>query len=121
MCASSRNLGIDGIRDMDYVITTRELARWIKEEHITFSEIENSMYDNLMGEASGEGIIFGNTGGVMEAAVRTAYSLITGNTPPVNLLNFENVRGMEGIKETSVTINEKILNIADGELIIIRR
>lgn len=75
MNAASRYLGIDGMRDMDYVITTRELAKWAREEAVDFISLEGSDYDDFMGEASGAGVIFGNTGGVMEAAVRTAYHL----------------------------------------------
>lgn len=112
MCDAGNQLGIEGMRDMDYVITTRELARWIKEEHINFGEVADSEYDKLMGEASGAGIIFGNTGGVMEAAVRTAYNLITKENPPKDLLNFKAVRGMDGIRETSITINGKELKVA---------
>ena len=62
---------------MDYVITTRELAKWAKEEGIDFSNLEDGKYDEFMGDASGAGVIFGNTGGVMEAALRTAYEFIT--------------------------------------------
>ena len=72
MNAASKYLGIDEMRDMDYVITTRELALWAKEKNIDFLGIQDSEYDKLMGEASGAGVIFGNTGGVMEAALRTA-------------------------------------------------
>ena len=72
MNAAGKMLGIPDMRDMDHVITTRELARWAKEEGIDFQSLEDSAYDRLMGEASGAGVIFGNTGGVMEAALRTA-------------------------------------------------
>jgi iron-only hydrogenase group A len=104
MNAASKYLGIDGMRDMDYVITTRELALWAKEENIDFSQLENSEYDSLMGQASGAGVIFGNTGGVMEAALRTAYKYITGENPPAEFYNLQPVRGMENIREAQVEI-----------------
>ena len=65
------------MRDMDFCITTRELAKWAKIKNIDFASLEDESYDSLMGQASGAGVIFGNTGGVMEAAVRTAYEYIT--------------------------------------------
>lgn len=68
----------ENMRDMDHVITTRELAMWAKEQKIDFQNLEDAGFDRLMGEGSGAGVIFGNTGGVMEAAVRTAYEYITG-------------------------------------------
>jgi len=104
MNAASKYLGIDGMRDMDYVITTRELALWAKEENIDFAQLENSQYDSLMGEASGAGVIFGNTGGVMEAALRTAYQYITGEPAPAEFYSLQPVRGMENVKEAEVEI-----------------
>jgi len=91
-----------GMRDMDHVITTRELAKWLKEEGIDFNALADSDYDKLMGAASGGGVIFGNTGGVMEAAARTAYFFVTGKNPPDVFLNLEPVRGMEGIRAATV-------------------
>lgn len=104
MNASASYLGEKDLRDMDYVITTRELAKWIRMKGILFQELEESAYDSLMGAASGAGIIFGNTGGVMEAAVRTAYYLITKEEPHQALFQLEPVRGMDGIKEASLEI-----------------
>lgn len=112
MCDAGKELGIPGMRDMDYVITTRELAEWAKSRGIDFAGLKPERYDSLMGEASGAGVIFGNTGGVMEAAVRTAYAVLTGEPVPENLLKLEAVRGMEGIREASLTINGIKLDIA---------
>lgn len=112
MNAAARYLGIEGMRDMDYVITTRELAQWAKEEQIDFAALEDSDYDRLMGEASGAGVIFGNTGGVMEAALRTAYEFITGQKAPEALYQLEPIRGMEEVKEAAVQIGDMTLNIA---------
>ncbi len=112
MNASGKYLGISELRDMDYVITTRELAKWAKEEKIDFSTLKEGKYDSLMGEASGAGVIFGNSGGVMEAALRTVYKYITGEVPPETFLNFEFVRGMENIKKASVKIKDIEIKVA---------
>lgn len=112
MNAAAQYLGMDDMRDMDYVITTRELAKWAKEEKIDFAALEDSSYDRLMGEASGAGVIFGNTGGVMEAALRTAYEYITGEKAPAVLYDLEPVRGMEDVKEAQVTIKGIEVNVA---------
>ena len=100
------------MRDMDFVLTTRELALWAKEEGIDLASLSDSAYDNLMGEASGAGVIFGNTGGVMEAALRTAYEYITGEKAPAQLYDLQPVRGYEGIREASVTIGDLDVNVA---------
>lgn len=112
MKAASEFLGVEDMRDMDYVITTRELALWAKEEEIDFVHLEDSDYDRLMGEASGAGVIFGNTGGVMEAALRTAYEFILHEKAPDLLYDLKPVRGLEGIKEASLTIGTLEVNIA---------
>ena len=104
--------GDPDMRDMDFVLTTRELALWAKEEGIDFASLPDSAYDNLMGEASGAGVIFGNTGGVMEAALRTAYEYITGEEAPAQLYDLQPVRGYEGIREATVTIGELDVNVA---------
>ena len=104
--------GDPDMRDMDFVLTTRELALWAKEEGIDFASLPDSAYDNLMGEASGAGVIFGNTGGVMEAALRTAYEYITGEKAPAQLYDLQPVRGYEGIREATVTIGELDVNVA---------
>ena len=112
MDAAAKYLGIDGMRDMDIVITTRELAKWAKAENIDFNSLKDSQYDSLMSEASGAGVIFGNTGGVMEAACRTAYEFITKESTPDVLLNLEPVRSYEGIREASLNIGGLDVNVA---------
>ena len=112
MNAAGKNLDIPEMRDMDQVITTRELAIWAKESGINLNSLEDSEYDNLMGEASGAGVIFGNTGGVMEAALRTAYFYITGKQPEGKLLDLQPVRGYEGLREASLEINGLTVNVA---------
>ena len=103
--------GLD-IKDMDFVLTTRELALWAKEQDIDFAGLQNSSYDDIMGQASGAGVIFGNTGGVMEAALRTAYEYITGEEAPQLLYQLEPVRGFEGIREASLKIKDMEVNVA---------
>lgn len=112
MCAAARYYGEEDMRDMDYVLTTRELAAWAKEEQIDFAGLEDGIYDRLMSEASGGGILFGNSGGVMEAALRTAYYMMTETAPPAELLHYEAVRGLEGIKESEVQIADLALRVA---------
>lgn len=101
----------DEFRDMDYVITTRELAKWMKEESLDIQSVGTSTYDQWMGDASGAGVIFGNTGGVMEAAARTAYYYVTGENPPEDYFSLEPVRGLDGIKEANVVIGEVPLKL----------
>ncbi len=92
------------MRDVDVVLTTRELARLIKMKGIDLNSLPEAKYDSLMGESTGAGLIFGATGGVMEAAIRSAYFLITKQEPPEALLNLTPVRGLPGIKEAAVDI-----------------
>ena len=103
-------LGRNGMADVDVVITTRELARMIKEAGIDFVNLPDEDFDSLMGESTGASVIFGATGGVMEAALRTAYELITGTT--LEDVNFTAVRGMEGIKEATVKIGDLDVKVA---------
>ena len=112
MNASARYLNLPGLRDMDHVITTRELADWAKKADIDFSTLKDSKFDKLMGEASGAGVIFGNTGGVMEAAVRTAYEFVTHEPAPKELYTLEPVRGMQEIREAAVEIGTLRLQLA---------
>lgn len=97
--------------DVDYVITTRELGAWMKSENIDINDLKEENYDSLMPRGSGAGIIFGNTGGVMEAALRTAYYMITGNQPPVDLLTYAPVRGLEEMKTAEVKINDLTIKV----------
>jgi NADP-reducing hydrogenase subunit HndD len=93
-----------GYKDIDYVLTTRELAVMIKQAGIDFKNLESSHYDSIMGDSTGAGVIFGATGGVMEAALRTAYEIVTGKEVPFTNLNITPVRGMDGVKEATVKI-----------------
>ena len=99
----------DGMYDVDSVITTRELARMIKQANINFTSLEDSIFDSPMGEATGAGAIFGTTGGVMEAALRTAQDTLT--KQDLKEINFEAVRGGEGIKKATVNIAGKEIKV----------
>ena len=100
----------DELDNVDAVITTRELARMIKQGGIEFTELEDSEFDSPMGEATGAGAIFGTTGGVMEAALRTAYESLTGKE--LEKLDFEQVRGEEGIKRATIKIGDIDVKVA---------
>ncbi len=97
-----------GYRDVDYVLTTRELAIMIKQAGIDFKKLDDMHFDRLMGESTGAGVIFGATGGVMEAALRTAYELVTGREVPFENLDINPVRGMEGIREAKIKIENPL-------------
>lgn len=106
---SRKEMEVDGLRDVDYVITTRELSRMIRQANIDFVGLEDSNFDDPMGEASGAGAIFGTTGGVMEAALRTAADTLEGRE--LVHLNYEQVRGKKGIKEACLNIAEKEIKV----------
>jgi NADH-quinone oxidoreductase subunit G/[NiFe] hydrogenase diaphorase moiety small subunit len=93
-----------GFKDVDYGLTTRELAQMIKEAGLNLPTLKPSDFDSPFGEASGAGLIFGATGGVMEAALRTAYELVTGREVPFANLDIMPCRGFEGVKEASVKL-----------------
>jgi len=97
-----------GAQDVDYVLTTRELGRMLHEAGISFDELESDEMDSLMGMSSGAADIFANTGGVMEAALRTAYELVTGRVLPVENLHVKPIAGLEGVKSTSLLIEDPV-------------
>lgn len=99
-----------GYRDVDVVLTTRELARMIKESRIEFNNLSDEEYDHPLGEATGAGVIFGATGGVTEAALRTVVEVLTGKE--CNTLEYESVRGIEGVKEVTLKIGDLELKAA---------
>ena len=100
--ASRDEFAPEGIRDVDIVISTRELATMIKEAGIQFNELEDSDFDHPLGESTGAGVIFGATGGVLEAALRTAASWLSDE--PLESVDFTAVRGLSGIREATVTV-----------------
>lgn len=104
-------LSVNGLKDVDAVLTTRELAKLIKRSGINFNRLPDEEFDqDLLGEYTGAGVIFGVTGGVMEAALRTAYHALTGKEH--EQVEFTAVRGFEGLKEASLDINGMTINVA---------
>jgi len=110
--AQRPELSSTGYPDVDVVLTTRELARMIREAAIDFNNLPERYFDDPMGEASGAGVIFGATGGVMEAALRTAAELITGKKVPDDSIEYNEVRGTKGVKEASIRIGDLTLKAA---------
>lgn len=102
--------GRDGYRDVDANLTTRELARMIRQAGLDFAHLPEEEFDDMLGESSGAGVIFGVTGGVMEAALRTVVDVLTGEDMP--RLEYADVRGLEGIKEATVSVNGTDINVA---------
>lgn len=96
--------------DVDLVLTTREFIRIIRAEHLNVASLEEMPFDEPIGEASGAGVIFGATGGVMEAALRTAFAVVEGENPPPDA--FKNIRGMKGWREAEFTIGDRTLKVA---------
>ncbi|KOA19989.1 NADP-reducing hydrogenase subunit HndC [Clostridium homopropionicum DSM 5847] len=96
--------------DVDIVITTRELAKMIKEAGISFNDLKDEEFDSILGESTGAAVIFGVTGGVMEAALRTAYEWITEEN--LDDVDFKVVRGLHGIKEATIKIKDKEIKAA---------
>jgi iron only hydrogenase large subunit-like protein len=93
-----------GYKDIDYVLTTRELAIMIIQAGIDLRSLPGDYFDSLMGKASGAGVLFGATGGVLEATLRTVYQRVTGRNVPYDNLVITEARGMDGIREMSLTI-----------------
>lgn len=102
--------GRDGYRDVDANLTTRELARMIRQAGLDFVHLPDEEFDDMLGESTGAGVIFGVTGGVMEAALRTVVDVLTGEDMP--RLEYADVRGLEGIKEATVSVNGTDINVA---------
>lgn len=102
--------GRDGYRDVDANLTTRELARMIRQAGLDFVHLPEEEFDDMLGESSGAGVIFGVTGGVMEAALRTVVDVLTGEDMP--RLEYADVRGLEGIKEATVNVNGTDIKVA---------
>jgi iron-only hydrogenase group A len=99
-----------GFKDVDHVLTTRELAKMIREAGIEFNALPDEGFDSPLGAGTGAAVIFGTTGGVMEAALRTAYEVLTGKE--LKKLDFEAVRGMEGIKQATVAVGDLPVKVA---------
>jgi len=100
----------NGLRNVDFVLTTRETAELIRKNHIDFLNLPDETFDDMMGVSSGAGALFGATGGVMEAALRTFYETVT--KKELKHIEFEQVRGTKGIKEATIDIDGLKVNIA---------
>jgi iron-only hydrogenase group A len=108
--AQRPEMGRNGYRDVDAVISVQEISRMIRSAGIDFANLPETPFDNPFGLGSGAGEIFGATGGVMEAALRTVYEIVTGKE--LANIDFESVRGFEGIKEASVMVGETEVRVA---------
>lgn len=108
--ASREEFSVDDNRDVDIVLSTRELAKLIKLKDINLADLPESDFDDPLGESTGAAVIFGSTGGVIEAAVRSAYELHTGK--PLPKLDFEELRGFEGIRIAEIDVDGLMLKIA---------
>lgn len=110
--ASRPEMNDSGYRDVDLVLTTREVGRLFRMAGIDFSRLAPSNFDSWMGAYTGAAVIFGATGGVMEAALRTVYEVVTGKT--LEDVNFTFARGMEGIKEAQIDLDGTVVKVAIG-------
>jgi ferredoxin hydrogenase len=100
------------MRDVDVALTTRELAYLLKESDIDFVSLSDVAYDSVMGTGSGAGMIFGNTGGVMESILRTAFQLLNNKKPPQDFYELKSVRGFKNIREATIDFGCRQLNVA---------
>ena len=101
-----------GYQDVDVTLTTREFARLIKQSGIAFDELPDEAADSLLGTYTGAGTIFGTTGGVMEAALRTAYYFVTGKNLPAEAIDVQPIRGLDGVKQASIDIEGTPVRVA---------
>lgn len=104
-----KELKNEGEKNVDLVITTRELADMIKEAGINFNKLKDEDFDQPLGESTGASVLFGTTGGVIEATLRTAYETLA--QKPLNNIDFKEVRGLDGLKEATVKINDREIKI----------
>ena len=100
------------MRDVDYVLTTREIAYLLNHNGINFLQMQDAPYSPLMGIGSGAGMIFGNTGGVMEAALRTTYRILNNKNPPPDFFNLTPIRGMNNVRRANIDLGVRTLNVA---------
>jgi len=98
--------------DIDFTLTCRELAYLINDNKINFPQTQDAPYNSLMGTGSGAGVLFGGTGGVTEAALRTAYRLLNGKNPPADFFNLQSIRGFSNIRQANVSLGKRMLNVA---------
>lgn len=111
-CTSKKMEAKEYTPNIDYVMTTSELGIFLKEEEINLALLEDSEYDNILGDSSGAGVIFGNSGGVTESAIRTLYRMLTGENLRKEELKFSDLRGFKGIKEATIKIQKYVIKVA---------
>lgn len=111
-CTAKKMEAKEYVANIDYVLTASELSLMLKEDDINLANLPQSNYDPLLGESSGGGVMFGNTGGVMESALRTLYKMFTGQKPKADFLELTELRGLDGIKTSTVDINGKKVRVA---------
>lgn len=108
--AARPEMEVDGLRDVDAVITTRELAKMIKQAGVNYDNLPNEDFDKILGVNSGAGVIFGATGGVMEAAIRTVADVLTGED--LEAIEYTSIRGIKRLKEATVNLGGTEVNVA---------
>lgn len=111
-CTSKKMEAKEYTPNIDYVMTTSELAIYLKEEEINLCSLDDSEYDSILGDSSGAGVIFGNTGGVTESAIRTLYRMLTNENLRKEDLIFNDLRGFKGVKEATIKINKYVIKVA---------
>lgn len=111
-CTSKKMEAKEYTPNIDYVMTTSELGIFLKEEEINLAFLEDSEYDNILGDSSGAGVIFGNSGGVTESTIRTLYRMLTGENLRKEELKFSDLRGFKGIKEATIKIQKYVIKVA---------
>ena len=103
----------DGVKDVDFVVTTRELVAMFHEAGINLANLDDAQYDSPLGESTGAAVIFGVTGGVLEAAIRSVHTMLTGKNLDGDAINFRAVRGLDGVKEAKIEVAPGIsVNVA---------
>ena len=111
-CTSKKMEAREYVGNIDYVMTASELSLLLKEEEINLSSLLEEEYDNVLGESTGAGVMFGNTGGVTEAAMRTLHKMMTGHKPKDDFMELKPLRGLDGIKATSIDMDGKKIKVA---------
>ncbi len=110
--AAGRYWKNEKIRDLDFALTTRELASWLMQTNVDPATLDDEPFDSTLGNGSGAGKIFGATGGVAEAALRNLWKVVEGSDPPAELLKFEPLRGTKALKTATVEIGGKTVRVA---------
>lgn len=111
-CTSKKMEAREYVDNIDYVVTANELTLFLKEEDINLNHVTEKEYDKILGESSGAGVLFGATGGVMEAAMRTLHKVLTGHKPKDDFMKLEELRGYDGIKTSTIELGNNKIKVA---------